>query len=199
MKRSTKLPTYKQIQNITREDTLQKQLERITRVANDRMRRLEKAGYNTQALEIAKEDLQRTTGNRRFSKSKGLTEQEKRREIRNALKFINYQTSTVKGENLRVRRVIGTLKDKSYISDNVRDEDFAKFLKSSAWETLKGIDSGQIFAEVSSALTSGKDIDDLIEDFEDWLNDETADQNELEILESWSGVDFGELPEEWID
>ena len=35
--------------------------------------------------------------------------------------------------------------------------------------------------------------------FEDWLNDETADQNELEILEGWSGVDFGELPEEWID
>lgn len=192
------IPTYKQIQRITREDTLQAQLERITKMANERMRRLEKAGYDTQALQIAKEDLNRTTGNKRFSKAKGMSEADKRREIRNALKFLNYQTSTIRGEDIRVSRMMMTLKDKGYVKQSVKDADFAKFLKSSAWETLKGIDSGQIFAEVSGALSRGKNIDDLIENFEDWLKDESASKNEFEILENWTGVEYGdELPEEW--
>ena len=195
MSRKGSVPTLPQINRIKNRDTLQKTMDRLARRSNERLLELERSGLDesSPAFRAAQDML---TG-KRFTRSKNLTETQMRKEIENNIRFLNMQTSTVKGENLRIDRVYETLKNEALIDEKVDKKLFADFLKSDAWKELKNIDSTQIMGEASVAIANGKSVEDLIQSWKEYENmtpDPDHPLNPLDIFESWTEVPYGEDP-----
>ena len=186
------VPTLPQVSRMTNLETLQKTMDRLARRSNDRLLKLERAGMDASspAYRAAMDMLD---GNR-FSRSKNLTAGQIRKEIEKNIRFLNMQTSSVRGENQRIEKVFNTLKDEALIDANVDEQKFAEFLKSPACKELKSIDSSQIMGEASVAIANGKSVEDLIASYEEYLRGESEADNLLEVFEGWTEVPFGEDP-----
>ena len=195
MSKKGNVPTLPQVSRMTNLETLQKTMDRLARRSNDRLLKLERAGLDrsSPAYRAAMDMLD---GNR-FSRSKNLTDGQIRKEIEKNIRFLNMQTSSVRGENQRIAKVFKTLKDEALIDVNVDEQKFAEFLKSPAWKELKSIDSSQIMGEASVAITNGKSVEDLIKSWEEYEKmepDPDNPVNPLDVFERWTEFPYGEDP-----
>lgn len=190
MKKAGNIPTLPQIDRMTNRDTLQKTMDRLARRSNNRLLQLERSGMDKSAPAY-RAAMDMISGNR-FTRSKNLTNSQIRREIEKNIRFLNMQTSSVKGENTRINKVFDTLKSEALIDENVDEKKFAEFLKSPAWKELKSIDSTQIMGEASVAIANGKSVEDLMKSYEEYLQNESG--NILEMFENWTEISFGEDP-----
>ena len=197
MSRKGSVPTLPQISRIKNRDTLQKTMDRLARRSNDRLLNLERSGMDksSPAYRAAMDMIDGT----RFSRNKNLSDSQIRREIEKNIRFLNMQTSSVRGENARIEKVFSTLKSEALIDENVDPQKFAEFLKSPAWKELKSIDSTQIMGEASVAIANGKSVEDLIASYEEYANGESEAENPLEVFESWTEVPFGEDPFSYME
>lgn len=194
-----KMPTLPNLERMKDVQKLQKTMDRLARTANDRLLKLERSGLDASspAYRAAQDIL--GPSRQRFSRSKNLTAAQMKQEIKKSMRFLNMQTSTIKGENIRADKMFNKLKEEALIDENTDQEKFNEFLKSSAWKALKNIDSSQIMGEASVAIANGKNIDDLIEMFKSYEEVET-EMSELEVFESWTGIEYGTgLPKEWTN
>lgn len=186
------VPTLPQLKRINKTETLQKTMDRLSRRANTRLLQLERSGMDksSPAYRAAMDMIDGT----RFTRSKNLSDSQMRREIEKSIRFLNMQTSSVRGESARIDKVFNTLKDEALIDENVDQQKFAEFLKSDAWKELKNIDSTQIMGEASVAIANGKSVEDLIASYEEYAKGESDAENPLEVFESWTEVPYGEDP-----
>ena len=195
------MPTLPNLERMKDPEKLQKTMDRLARTANDRLLKLERAGLekSSPAYRAAQDIL--GPSRHRFSRAKNLTPTQMKQEIKKSMRFLNMQTSTVKGEDIRANKMFETMVDNALIDEKTNQTLFNEFLKTDAWAQLKKIDSDQILLEASVAISNGKSILDLIQSFEEYAAGET-EMSELEIWEQWTGIEYGsgeviEPPEEW--
>ena len=150
------------------------------RAANERMRALERKGFETGAYKRAVEEL----GKARFSQAKTGSAESLLRSLEKVTKFLNYQTSTLSGEMERRSNILEGMDRAGY---NVGKDKaaFLRFLESDAWNEIRGMfGSKDAMARVSDAMERGANIDDLVESY----NEFTAGESEAEdILQVWDG------------
>lgn len=150
------------------------------RAANERMRALERKGFETGAYKRAVEEL----GRARFSQAKTGSAESLLRSLEKVTKFLNYQTSTISGEMERRSNILEGMERAGY---NVGKDKaaFLRFLESDAWNEIRGMfGSKDAMARVSDAMERGANIDDLVESY----NEFTAGESEAEdILQVWDG------------
>lgn len=150
------------------------------RAANERMRALERKGFETGAYKRAVEEL----GKARFSQAKTGSAESLLRSLEKVTKFLNYQTSTISGEMERRSNILEGMERAGY---NVGKDKaaFLRFLESDAWNEIRGMfGSKDAMARVSDAMERGANIDDLVESY----NEFTAGESEAEdILQVWDG------------
>ena len=150
------------------------------RAANERMRALERKGFETGAYKRAVEEL----GKARFSQAKTGSAESLLRSLEKVTKFLNYQTSTLSGEMERRSNILEGMERAGY---NVGKDKaaFLRFLESDAWNEIRGMfGSRDAMARVSDAMERGANIDDLVESY----NEFTAGESEAEdILQVWDG------------
>lgn len=150
------------------------------RAANERMRALERKGFETGAYNRAVEEL----GKARFSQAKTGSAESLLRSLEKVTKFLNYQTSTLSGEMERRSNILEGMERAGY---NVGKDKaaFLRFLESDAWNEIRGMfGSKDAMARVSDAMERGANIDDLVESY----NEFTAGESEAEdILQVWDG------------
>lgn len=150
------------------------------RAANERMRALERKGFETGAYKRAVEEL----GKARFSQAKTGSAESLLRSLEKVTKFLNYQTSTLSGEMERRANILEGMERAGY---NVGKDKaaFLRFLESDAWNEIRGMfGSKDAMARVSDAMERGANIGDLVESY----NEFTAGESEAEdILQVWDG------------
>lgn len=200
MAKKNNIPTLPQLKRISKTETLQRTMDRLARRANARLLELERSGLDesSPAYRAAKDMIDGD----RFTRSKNLSDTQMRREIEKSIRFLNMQTSTIKGENLRIDRMYETLKGEALIDENTDKQEFSEFLKSDAWKELKNIDSTQIMGEASVAIANGKNVKDLIESWKEYQKanvDPNNPVNPLEYFERWTEVPYGEDPFSYED
>lgn len=188
MAKKLRVPTLPQLARITKKETLWKEMDRLARRANDRLLQLERAG-SSESSPAYRAAMDMLSGDR-FTRSKNLSPAQMRNEIKKSIRFLNMQTSTVKGENARVDKVFDTLVDRALIDEKTDKKAFGEFLKSPAWKQLKNIDSSQIMGEASVAIANGASVDDLMKAWEQY--EETGEGTELEVFENWTEIQYGE-------
>lgn len=157
-------------------EEMRRQLPKLARVANQRLKELEKRGETRFAYAKAMEYL--GEGNR-FSYSMRQSARETRAEFNALLEFLTAKSSTYTGlqevfENARNRiekRMQKQLEDPEF--KITRWSDFEDFLKSSEFKKLKSrIDSDQIFEDFAEALNEGEEYQDIIAGYREYLDTE---------------------------
>lgn len=146
---------------------------RYARVANERLRNLEKAGRDFWAYDVAVDYTQKAYGRNRFNQSqqwkgtvKGLVS-----EIQELSKFLNMETSTVRGQHAVDRRIIKTFRDEKHGLKLNDPRVFFDFLNSAQYKNLanKGITSEQLQEFFDRSTDDNYELDeiyDLLDEFE---------------------------------
>lgn len=128
--------------------------------ANQRMVELEKAGYETAALNRAQYWLNEIRGRNRYRENvKTLDMDTLMDELEKSTQFLRWQTSTAAGENRRRKKILSALEDKGIEIKN--EKIFLEFLDSDIWNEFKkyiGTDLQRITGEV---LETQEDLDNL--------------------------------------
>lgn len=163
------IPTQQQLRNLEyragRGDAAaEAELRAIARTmakrANQRMVELEKAGYETAALNRAQYWLNEIRGRNRYREHvKTMPLDTLMDELEKSTQFLRWQTSTVGGENKRRKKILDALKDKGIEVKN--EKIFLEFLDSDIWNEFKkyiGTDLQRIAGEV---LETQEDLDNL--------------------------------------
>ena len=146
---------------------------RYARVANERLRNLEKAGRDFWAYDVAVDYTQKAHGRNRFNQSqqwkgtvKGLVS-----EIQELSKFLNLETSTVRGQHAVDRRIIKIFRDEKHGLKLNDPRVFFDFLNSAQYKKLanKGITSEQLQEFFDRSTDDNYELDeiyDLLDEFE---------------------------------
>ena len=157
-------------------EEMRRQLPKLARVANQRLKELEKRGETRFAYSKAMEYLGK---NNRFSYSMRQSARETRAEFNALLDFLTSKSSTYTGlqevfENARNRiekRIQKQMEDPDFKIS--RWNDFEEFLKSSEFKKLKSrVDSDQIFEDFAEALNEGEEYQDIIAGYREYLDTE---------------------------
>lgn len=157
-------------------EEMRHQLPKLARVANQRLKELEKRGETRFAYSKAMEYLGE---NNRFSYSMRQSARETRAEFNALLDFLTSKSSTYTGlqevfENARNRiekRIQKQTEDPEFRI--TRWNDFEEFLKSSEFKKLKSrVDSDQIFEDFAEALNEGEEYQDIIAGYREYLDTE---------------------------
>lgn len=157
-------------------EEMRRQLPKLARVANQRLKELEKRGETRFAYSKAMEYLGE---NNRFSYSMRQSARETRAEFNALLDFLTSKSSTYTGlqevfENARNRiekRIQKQMEDPEFKIS--RWNDFEEFLKSSEFKKLKSrVDSDQIFEDFAEALNEGEEYQDIIAGYREYLDTE---------------------------
>lgn len=157
-------------------EEMRRQLPKLARVANQRLKELEKRGEIRFAYSKAMEYLGE---NNRFSYSMRQSARETRAEFNALLDFLTSKSSTYTGlqevfENARNRiekRIQKQMEDPDFKIS--RWNDFEEFLKSSEFKKLKSrVDSDQIFEDFAEALNEGEEYQDIIAGYREYLDTE---------------------------
>lgn len=157
-------------------EEMRRQLPKLARVANQRLKELEKRGETRFAYSKAMEYLGE---NNRFSYSMRQSARETRAEFNALLDFLTSKSSTYTGlqevfENARNRiekRIQKQTEDPEFRI--TRWNDFEEFLKSSEFKKLKSrVDSDQIFEDFAEALNEGEEYQDIIAGYREYLDTE---------------------------
>ena len=199
-----KIPTIQEIDNLYKSgdvDALRALNERLAKRANQRMKELEKRGFETAAYTRAKGYIQeyKELGNGvNFSRRKSLDIDDLVQNIKEESNFLRSKTSTASGELDRREKIFDTLtkKDKNGKSiipsvSEVDDRDqykkkFLDFLDSDVWSEIKKslyADTNITMDEAGEAIASGASIADLERAFNTYLEGEETDL--FEIWDNW--------------
>lgn len=163
------IPTQQQLRNLeyragrgdaAAEAELRALARTMAKRANQRMVELEKAGYETAALNRAQYWLNEIRGRNRYREHvKTMPLDTLMDELEKSTQFLRWQTSTVGGENKRRKKILDALKDKGIEVKN--EKIFLEFLDSDIWNEFKkyiGTDLQRIAGEV---LETQEDLDNL--------------------------------------
>ena len=163
------IPTQQQLRNLeyragrgdaAAEVELRALARTMAKRANQRMVELEKAGYETAALNRAQYWLNEIRGRNRYREHvKTMPLDTLMDELEKSTQFLRWQTSTVGGENKRRKKILDALKDKGIEVKN--EKIFLEFLDSDIWNEFKkyiGTDLQRIAGEV---LETQEDLDNL--------------------------------------
>lgn len=163
------IPTQQQLRNLeyrfgrgdaAAEAELRSLARTMAKRANERMVELEKAGYETAALNRAQYWLNEIRGRNRYREHvKTLDMDILMDELEKSTQFLRWQTSTVAGENRRRKKILAALEDKGIEIKN--EKIFLEFLDSDIWNEFKkyiGTDLQRIAGEV---LETQEDLDNL--------------------------------------
>lgn len=163
------IPTQQQLRNLeyragrgdaAAEAELRSLARSMAKRANQRMVELEKAGYETAALNRAQYWLNEIRGRNRYRENvKTLDMDILMDELEKSSQFLRWQTSTVAGENRRRKKILDALKDNGIEVKN--EKIFLEFLDSDIWNEFKkyiGTDLQRIAGEV---LETQEDLDNL--------------------------------------
>lgn len=163
------IPTQQQLRNLeyragrgdaAAEVELRALARTMAKRANQRMVELEKAGYETAALNRAQYWLNEIRGRNRYREHvKTMPLDTLMDELEKSTQFLRWQTSTVGGENKRRKKILDALKDKGIEVKNGKI--FLEFLDSDIWNEFKkyiGTDLQRIAGEV---LETQEDLDNL--------------------------------------
>lgn len=188
-----KVPTVQEINKLWRlhdggDKAALKQLQNISATlakrANERMRELRRRGYSsTAALTRAEYWIQNERGGSKgFSESRKLSPDLLDEQLGVVTSFLNWQTSTAPGEITRRENIIIGLNESDKV-DTVVDERILDFLDSDAWSALKNLGSGEIIAAYYEMVNKGKSLQELIDIYNEYLEDEEMDL--LDVLDKW--------------
>lgn len=163
------IPTQQQLRNLeyragrgdaAAEAELRALARTMAKRANQRMVELEKAGYETAALNRAQYWLNEIRGRNRYREHvKTMPLDTLMDELEKSTQFLRWQTSSVGGENKRRKKILDALKDKGIEVKNGKI--FLEFLDSDIWNEFKkyiGTDLQRIAGEV---LETQEDLDNL--------------------------------------
>lgn len=163
------IPTQQQLRNLeyragrgdaAAEAELRSLARTMAKRANQRMVELEKAGYETAALNRAQYWLNEIRGRNRYRENvKTLDMDILMDELEKSTQFLRWQTSTVAGETRRRKKILSALKGKGIEIKN--EKIFLEFLDSDMWNEFKkyiGTDLQRIAGEV---LETQEDLDNL--------------------------------------
>lgn len=194
-----KLPTTQEIDTLTRKaergdfqaaKDLRESLTRLTRLANQRMRRLSAAGFDTAAKVRAEYFLQEEFGRKSFSASKQLSLDDASIMLEQTVQFLKWQTSTISGEKKRRENILKSLSQSEkagYVSPKNKEE-FLKFLDSDAWKELRLVSSREFIKEAEEKIDEGATVEDLEKLFRQYEEQKDEDK----------GIDIFELWDKWI-
>lgn len=173
------IPTQQQLRNLeyragrgdaAAEAELRALARTMAKRANQRMVELEKAGYETAALNRAQYWLNEIRGRNRYREHvKTMPLDTLMDELEKSTQFLRWQTSTVGGENKRRKKILDALKDKGIEVKN--EKIFLEFLDSDIWNEFKkyiGTDLQRIAGEV---LETQEDLDNLKQMFKRYQED----------------------------
>ena len=213
MARKISLPTLQQIEALADSgdiEQLRSINERLAKTANQRLRQLEKSGFEgTAAYKIAKDYLWQEsdfTSGGVFSRSKKLSEEQLTEQIEHELMFLRSKTSTVSGERARRDKIFESLtkgdnpvidisKIEIDIPSQYQDDSFQyfkdkflEFLDEDVWKDVKKYlyaGNNDLLQEAGEAMARGADINDLTKMYKDFLQGETSI---YEVWEKWTTV-----------
>lgn len=213
MARKISLPTLQQIEALADSgdiEQLRSINERLAKTANQRLRQLEKSGFEgTVAYKIAKDYLWQESDfacGGVFSRSKKLTEEQLTEQIEHELIFLRSKTSTVSGERARRDKIFESLtkgdnpvidisKIEIDIPSQYQDDSFQyfkdkflEFLDEDVWKDVKKYlyaGNNDLLQEAGEAMARGADINDLVNMYKDFLQGETSI---YEVWEKWTTV-----------
>lgn len=184
MARPAKKVTYKSGLN---EAELAKELRKVSRLANDRLRSLEKAGIKTFSYGTAKNYAKtqgRNTAKPRFSSGAGMNYNQMEKEYKQVVKFLGSETSTVSGMEKSVKNMTEAFGEQFDISGlNKRQLNrLWKTLSSGQWrdiwEANRQVASGEIIESIISGIRDGmtiRDIKHVLDTIERDMQDESLD------------------------
>ena len=184
MARPAKKVTY---QSGLSKGELAAELPKLARLANDRLRSLEKQGIKTFAYGTAKNYAKtqgRSTAKPRFSSGKGMSYNEQQQEYKELVKFLRSETSTVSGMTAATKNMMSAFGEQFDISGlNKRQLNrLWKTLSSGQWrdiwEANRQVASGEIIESIISGIRDGmtiRDIKKVLDTIERDVQDESLD------------------------
>lgn len=156
----------------------------LARRANQRLRSLERAGFNTAAYRLATFDTQDFNNSNRYStRVRGRSDDDLQREYDSIVKFLGWKTSTVGGERKRRENIIKSFENKGITIDN--PQEFLAFLASEIGHDMMAFDSGQTPGAVADALRRGRTLNELL----DMYNNRDDDESSLDVFDDWIEMD----------
>lgn len=167
MARPAKKVTY---QSGLSKGELAAELPKLARLANDRLRSLEKQGIKTFAYGTAKNYAKtqgRSTAKPRFSSGKGMTYNEQQQEYKELVKFLRSETSTVSGMTAATKNMMSAFGEQFDISGlNKRQLNrLWKTLSSGQWRDIQeaygAVSSDEIIDSVIKGIRDGMTIRDI--------------------------------------
>lgn len=179
------------------EYTMRKELKRIAKAANTRLLRLEKAGYENsssaygRAVGYLQEFFEGAT---RYRTGKYLKIDDVFDLYREAKSFMAKETSTIRGVKYAQSRLLDTVETLGYTVPREDLDKFYEFLQSdTVYDVMQNIDISEI---VIDAISNGffnlkKSIDEIMDNFEKYLNGEIQYYDEL--LERVGGIRVADL------
>lgn len=211
------IPTTEYIQSLYEQgdiESLQRLNETLGKRANERLRQLERADFDTTAAYKRATDFIKESDyskNNRFSRSKKIGIDDLYSQIKQEANFLRWQTSTVSGELERREKIFDTLTSqridpvtgdiKDPIIDIPTDMDmdvfkkkFLEFLDDKSWETIKKhMYQSNILNEAGEAIAAGASVSDLKEALQKYrdgeLNEDTGEPYDLiTIWDDWKKV-----------
>lgn len=155
---------------------------RYARIANERLRNLEKAGRAFWAYDTAINYTQNAYGRNRFNESQkwrgtipGMVE-----ELQNITEFLNMETSTVRGSRAVDRRITNTFRKEHGLKISNPREFFA-FLNSAQYRQLanSGITSEQLQEYFDRSREDGYTIPEIYDELESFQSEKIETVEEL--------------------
>ena len=140
-----------------------KEYNRLRRVANQRLARLENAGYGDSAI-------MRRYGEG-FGSVRGMTEAQKRAKLGEVAKFLGLKTSSVSGQREATRSFIESIHEKGYDFINKNNATaFGRFMEAAKkhYGSKKAFDSELIVDLFERTLEADADPEQIAEDFDYW-------------------------------
>ena len=161
---------------------LQKELKRLTNLANSRLRNLEKSGYTQHAYRYASKALGKEKP--RYKARLKTSRADLRFQIGKVLEFINKQTSTITGEKEVLAK--STEWAESIVGEDRQTiDDFFDFLSSQQFKDLsKVMDSNQVVEMYSQNIKSGATKADMQKAFSEFQSGRLNNKQVAERMES---------------
>lgn len=188
-----KVPTQQELNKLWKmyesgDKTALKNLQSISRTlakrANQRIRDMRKRGLgNTAAITRAEYWISNELGKRKgFIESANIKPDLMSEQLDVVTSFLNWQTSSAKGELKRRENIIKGLNESDKVSIQV-DARILDFLDSDAWSALKNIGSDQAIKAFYEMLHKGKTLEELLDIYNKYLHDESMDL--FDVLDEW--------------
>ena len=171
---------------------LASELSKVSRLANDRLRSLEKAGINTFSYGVAKNYAKtqgRSTAKPRFASGKGMSYNQMQQEYKQIVKFLKSETSTVSGMEAATQNMAESFEAGFDVKGlNKRQLNrLYKTLSSGQWrdilEAYGQVSSEEIIDSIIKGIRDGmtiRDLKNVLKSIERDMGDESLDWSDFD-------------------